>query len=202
MITNSQKIENEINDVFNSDLIFNINTNKHVVITSLLGLGNNVNGPKNQSLPKLFDFYFKDKANKVYFEDDTKELIEMIGDKVGFLKTVKVKKGNFLDDRGKLVSCLVERFNEDEYIVGSSSIDHALWFHFVNDGIDVNNGTIYKRESSIKKLVRANTFDIKPFVQGKIEDGLNVRKSLSFNPNWLLHTLMNMEEHVFKTLVK
>ena len=114
--------------------------------------------------------------------------------KCGYVVQQLIPKANFYDA-------------DPECIVGASSVDNAVWFHLINDAADVCNGAIYTRSSSIKKLILVSTFEVNPFIISALPEKKELysaqvnKPQLNWNPNWLVHTLANMEKYIFAKLI-
>lgn len=209
-----QKIDRGEVELISPEMNMRLNTDKQVMFDNLLGL-NKMSYGSQTSLPFLFDKYFKGNVNKEFTSDDLKDLSEQI-------KTMpkqkplftKVNKGHYIDgEKGKkshIFFFMNSKENKPESfpecLIGSSSVDNALWFHFSNEIEDVCGGSIYWRTSPLRKLTKLSTFEINPFIASKhlhensVLANYSEKPQLTFNPNWLVHTLDNMEKQIFAKL--
>ena len=163
------------------------------------------------SLPGLFKRYFKGLCDGIFTAGDLRRLTEIIvKDNIDFpIKPmdirVKVRKG--LYEKLPYLYAEVLNGNKKQILIGASRPDCAIYFLFTNDKSDVNNGTIFVRESSASALKFKNTFEVNPFVRGRgiVTDpetgATEVKDQLTFNPTWLTHTVKNMDAYVFAPLV-
>lgn len=210
-----QKIDRGEVELITPEMNMRLNTDKRVVFDALLGF-NKMNHGSQTSLPFLFDKYFKRNVNEEFTNDDLKDLSEQVTSLTKQKSlSKKVRKGLYVDkdNKGKL-SHIFKLLNYQENntesfpecLIGSSSVDNAVWFHFSNEIKDVCGGSIYLRTSPLKKLTKLSTFEINPFIASKHLDEDKVLASysekpqLTFNPNWLVHTLDNMEKQIFAKL--
>jgi hypothetical protein len=203
------------------------NTDKRVMFDIMLGNRKEDIG-STPAFPLLFEKYFKGRVNEEFTIGDLKDLSEDI-ESTTKLETFskKVKKGQYFDVKTKAkessifrllskeATTVIQGSNSgaiipvsNECIIGSSSVENAVWFHFTNEMTDVISGTIYIRTSPIKKLSRFSTFEVNPFIASKALNGDVVldkyeekKPQVTFNPNWFLHTLRDIERQVFSKLI-
>lgn len=202
-----KKIDRGEVELITPEMAMLINTDKQVIFKELLGLY--VSTQKEQKcLPKLVDNFFKGRVDYEFTKFDLQSLSETLGYSV--FSNYSVKGGKYYHGKQAKLGHLKRIYQSDDLdpkcLVGASSIDNALWFHFVNDSSDVCNGSIYIRKSPTSKLVKINTFEINPFVLTGYPDAAAysstyIKPQKTWNPNWLDHTLLNMEKYVFSQLI-
>lgn len=172
-----------------------INLSKEHIFFELLGLN------RDKGLTSIFTKYFKNKINFLYITED---LIEITKLHPQFIE--ETKKVNLKDKPNK--RGYFTFFNNNQCIIGCSSVDRAVWFVFTNDKLDVNNGSIYVRESSIKTIKLFSTFEVNAFASTKVvglDETTNqtvVKNKITYIPNWLGNTLNGIQKAIFDPLFK
>jgi len=211
-----QKIDRGEVELITPEFNMRLNTDKRVIFDALLGCKKE-DLDSTPAFQMLFEKYFKGRVNQEFTVSDLQDLSEEIKTTIK-LETLsrKIKKGQYVDNSGKNKSSSIFKLLEkekttspvtNECIIGSSSIDNAVWFHFTNEIGDVCSGSIYLRTSPIKKLTLFSTFEVNPFIASKAirEDRVlanyDEKPVVTFNPNWLIHTLRDIEKQIFSKLI-
>lgn len=212
-----KKIDRGEVELITPEFNMRLNTDKRVMFDIMLGCRKEDVG-STPAFPLLFEKYFKGRVNEEFTIGDLKDLSEDI-ESTTKLETFskKVKKGQYVDVKTKskdsFIFKLLKKEGETtpvskECIIGASSVENAVWFHFTNDMSDVISGSIYLRTSPIKKLSRFSTFEVNPFIASKALNGDEVlnkyeerKPEVTFNPNWFVHTLRDIERQVFSKLI-
>lgn len=185
-----------------------MNTNKTAIFKTLLGLNSKTN---TDNLAGLVNKYYKGNVNKDFTSYDLEVLSKLIDCNLNL--KFDIKKNEYIRGNNKRKSYIYEDillYGEEPRpcVLGASSINHSVWFHFKNDASDVCNGDIYLRTSSLKTLTKHASFEINPFIASGLPNetrlvGNNDSKiEMTWNPNWLFHTLMNMEKFIFQKYCK
>ena len=172
-----------------------INLSKENIISELL------NTKEKNSLVYLIKSFFKDKTNQLYTQEDLKEILKHHNQFTTVVEE-KLKDKKFkVNKKGYLI------FNVDnQWLVGASAINQSVWFVFTNEKLDVNNGSIYTRQSNIKTIKLISTFEINAYSAGKVVavDEVTgekvVKDKITFIPNWLTNTLANMQKVILEPL--
>lgn len=172
-----------------------INLSKENIISELL------NTKEKNSLVYLIKSFFKDKTNQLYTQEDLKEILKHHSQ---FTTVVEEK---LKDKKFKINKKDYLIFNVDnQWLVGASAINQSVWFVFTNEKLDVNNGSIYTRQSNIKTIKLLSTFEINAYSVGKVvvNDEVTgekvVKDKITFIPNWLTNTLANMQKVILEPL--
>ncbi len=182
--------------VENTEINFDrINLSKENIISELL------NTKEKNSLVYLIKSFFKDKTNQLYTQEDLKEILKHHNQFTTVVEE-KLKDKKFkVNKKGYLI------FNVDnQWLVGASAINQSVWFVFTNEKLDVNNGSIYTRQSNIKTIKLISTFEINAYSAGKVVaiDEVTgkkvVKDKITFIPNWLTNTLTNMQKVILEPL--
>lgn len=182
--------------VENTEINFDrINLSKENIISELL------NTKEKNSLVYLIKSFFKDKTNQLYTQEDLKEILKHHNQFTTVVEE-KLKDKKFkVNKKGYLI------FNVDnQWLVGASAINQSVWFVFTNEKLDVNNGSIYIRQSNIKTIKLISTFEINAYSAGKVVaiDEVTgkkvVKDKITFIPNWLTNTLTNMQKVILEPL--
>lgn len=178
------------------------NTSKLVVLNTLLRKTFNLKEGKAVCLPKVLESLFKGTIDLVYTQEDYRDVLTLLGEPVsspsiGEVKVIKSKyvvrsnKRALSEDiiRGEGGCCLMVHLSNNRLLVGASSQGFAVWLYFDNESETLNSGEIFIRTSSIQKIKQVCTFEVNPFIVSTKEE----KKTIVYNPHWLMHTLSSME---------
>ena len=207
---NKEELLRGIESVQIREINHKVNTSKEVILNNLLGFNLANRAADNCSLTNLFKRYFKGLISYEMVKDDLDVIFdgiekERIFRKLSFSRK-QVKNGRFFNcglDLRTSTDYFYHRLNDQEIIIGASSNERGIWFHFTNDKVDVNNGIIYTRNKAYEKLKMMCTFEVNPFamrdtiVTNQETGEQENKKILTFNPGWLNNTIENMDKTIF-----
>lgn len=151
------------------------------------------------SLKGLFKKYFKGRLDKLYYEDDIKQITEMYQHFKGETPSYKAisKQGYVFVKQSQLV-----------VLIGSSTMNQGIYFIFTDLKKDMMSGYVYLRKDAMSRLVPISSFDINAYITrkvvrtDKVTGESRVMDSFDVNPKWLENTIGNMELHIFKKYCK